>query len=365
MRAREKGILIGRMAPGPLNKISDVPGVRVGHYTLDTEKYKTGVTVVLPCPDSPYDRPLTAASFVFNGFGKTTGLLQVDELGSLETPVALTGTLNVGLVHDALVEYTIRQSPQPVKTVNPLVCECNDSGLSFSADRPVKKEHVFAAIESAGADFAEGDVGAGKGLRCHGLKGGIGSASRIVKLEGAGKSPQEEARQGGVPSQGPSPGEALPEASYTLGVLIQTNHGSLPDLCLAGLPAGRKIAARLQAEGEDKGSVIVVAATDAPLSDRQLRRVLKRAVTGLARAGSYFGSGSGDVFVGFSTCAANRIPREGPALRMVQLLAEDQLDLFFRAMAEATEEALVNSLLAAGPVTGFDGRRVRSLPEFI
>ena len=152
-----------------------------------------------------------AASFVLNGFGKTTGLLQVDELGSLETPIALTGTLNVGLVHDALVEYTASQAPERVRTLNPVVCECNDSGLSYSVDRPVKKEHVFAAIEAARADFAEGDVGAGKGTRCHGLKGGIGSASRIVELgEGADIAGE---------SAGPSP-------AFTLGVLVQTNHGN-------------------------------------------------------------------------------------------------------------------------------------------
>lgn len=346
MRIREKDIRIGRLPTGPLNKISDVPGVTVGHCTLDTPRYKTGVTVVCPCPDSAYQRPLVAASFVFNGFGKTTGLLQIQELGSLETPIALTGTLNVGLVQDALVEYVIRQEKERIKTLNPVVCECNDSGLSYSADRPVKKEHVFAAFANACTDFDEGDVGAGKGLRCHGLKGGIGSASRLVTLEGA---------------------EAY---TYTLGVLVQTNHGSLEDLRAGDRSLGQDIAARLDASKEcDKGSVIVLAATDAPLSDRQLRRVLKRAVTGLARVGSYFGHGSGDIFVGFSTCESNRLPRETAAgaspLRQIQAVNEDQLNHFFRAMAEATEEAVLNSLLAAGPLTGFDGLHMHSLAEFL
>lgn len=361
MRAREKGILIGRMTPGPLNKISDVPGVTVGHHTLDTDQYKTGVTMVMPCADSPYLRPLVAASFVLNGFGKTTGLLQVDELGSLETPIALTGTLNVGLVHDALVEYTASQAPERVRTLNPVVCECNDSGLSYSVDRPVKKEHVFAAIEAARADFAEGDVGAGKGTRCHGLKGGIGSASRIVEL-GEGADIAGEGADIAGESAGPSP-------AFTLGVLVQTNHGSLADLRLGDQLVGPRIAAELSAGEEDKGSVIVIAATDAPLSDRQLRRVLKRAAAGLARAGSYFGHGSGDVFVGFSNNEANRLPRETAAgaspLRQIQAINEDQMNLFFRAMAEATEEAVLNSLLMAGPVTGFDGLRVHCLSEFI
>lgn len=337
MRIRDFGINIGELPTGRLNKISDVPGVTVGHCTIATEKHNTGVTVVMPCEDDPFTNKLPCASFVLNGFGKTAGLIQVDELGTLETPIALTNTLNVGLVHDAMVEYMVRTAKTKVRSVNPIVCECNDASLSTITERAVQAEHVFAAIESATADFEEGAVGCGRGTTCHGLKGGVGSASRIVTLDGH---------------------------DYTVGVLIQTNHGRLSDLIISGDAIGRRIQRELDENKPDKGSCIIILATDIPLSDRQLRRVIKRCSVGLARLGSFIGHGSGEVFIGFST--ANRISaREKRDLIPVSMLNEDKIDLVFRAAAEATEEATLNSMAAAETVTGPKGAVRHWVGEYI
>ena len=338
MKARDAGIAVGTLPSGPRDAISDVAGVRVGHATVDTVAHKTGVTVILPCEDDPFLRKLTAASFVLNGFGKTQGLVQVDELGSLETPIALTGTLNVGLVHDAMVEYMLLRAEAggyPLVSVNPVVCECNDAALNWSRERAVDRRHVFAAIESASADFAEGDVGCGKGLTCHGLKGGVGSASRRFSIGGA---------------------------EYTLGAFVQANHGRLADLTVAGRAVGREIEARLREDAPDKGSCIVVFATDLPLSSRQLRRVIKRAGVGLARLGSFWGHGSGDICIGFTT--ANRQEPDAP-VGAYRCLREDLLDIPFRAAAECAEEAVLNALLSAGTVTGYSGKTRRSLRNYL
>ena len=337
------GISVGTLPSGPLGKISDVPGVTVGHCTVDTQTHKTGVTVVMPCADDMFAQKLPAAACVLNGFGKTAGLVQIGELGTLETPIALTNTLNVGLVYDAMVEYMVgrcAQSGTALRSVNPVVAECNDGGLNDIARRAVRQEHVFAAIENARADFEEGDVGAGKGMVCHGLKGGIGSASRIVELDGA---------------------------RYTLGVLALANHGRLEDLCIGGKSVGAKIAAHLGSAPEqqqDKGSCIVVMATDLPLCARQLERVVKRASVGLARLGSYIGHGSGEVFLGFST--TNRVPHESArAVLPCTVLHEGRIDAVFRAMGEATEEAVLRAMLCADTVTGFDGSTKYTIRNFI
>lgn len=339
MKARDIGLTIGRLPSGALDNLADVPDVRVGHATIDDARHKTGVTVVLPCAENPFTNKSVAASFVLNGFGKTLGLVQIDELGTLETPIALTNTLNVGIVHDALVEYTLRRCEAEgiaVTSLNPVVCECNDASLNDIRERAVTREHVFAAIEAARADFAEGDVGCGKGTTCHGLKGGVGSASRVLEIE---------------------------SERFTLGVLAQTNHGSLADLQIGGHPVGLEIDRRIREDAPDKGSCIVVVATDLPVSSRQLRRVIKRAGVGLARCGSIWGHGSGDVFVGFST--ANRVSADAPAIQTVRILREEWLELAFRACAEATEEAVINSLLSADTTTGYSGKVRRSLREFL
>ena len=337
MRIRDFGITVGELPTGKLNKISDVPGVTVGHCTIATEKYNTGVTVVMPCPDDPFTRKLPCASFVLNGFGKTAGLIQIDELGTLETPIALTNTLNVGLVHDAMVDYMVRTAKTKVRSVNPVVCECNDASLSTITDRPVRAEHVFSAIETASADFAEGAVGCGRGTTCHGLKGGVGSSSRVVTLDGT---------------------------DYTVGVLIQTNHGRLADLTVSGKNIGRDIRRELDENKPDKGSCIIILATDVPLTDRQLRRIIKRCSVGLARLGSFIGHGSGEVFIGFTT--ANRISaNEKHDIVPTSALKEDKIDVMFRAAAECTEEAVLNSMAAAEPVTGPNNALRHSLAEFL
>ena len=328
---------IGTMKPGPRNAITDVPGVRVGHCTVDTQTHKTGVTVILPCEDDIFLRKMPAACHVLNGFGKTAGLMQIRELGTLETPIALTNTLNVGLVQDALVEYMCRRGEAAgygVESVNPVVCECNDASLNDIRHRAVGAQEVLAAIESAAEEFALGDVGAGKGMTCHGLKGGIGTASRQLELAGE---------------------------IFTLGVLVLTNHGRLEDLTIQGRAVGREIFRRIGEDGPDKGSCIVILATDLPLTSRQLGRVIRRAGVGLARLGSFIGHGSGEVFVGFST--ANRM-EPGEGCMTLRCIREDSMDPAFRAMAEATEEAVLRSMLEASPVTGWTGKHRHSLGEF-
>lgn len=340
MRARDYGIIVGEMPTGKLNRITDVPGVKVGHATIIDEKHNTGVTVVMPCEDNPFTNKLTAAEHVLNGFGKTAGLMQIEELGTLETPIALTNTLNVGLVHDAMVGYMIdrcNKEGAALRSVNPVVCECNDSALNTITERAVREEHVLSAIENACLEFEEGAVGAGRGMTCHGLKGGIGSASRIVELDGR---------------------------EYVLGVLVQTNYGRLADLTIAGDRIGERIQKQMEESLPDKGSCIIIMATNLPLSDRQVKRIIRRAGVGLARLGSYIGHGSGEVFLGFTT--ANRVPhnRERAVLDMA-VIHEDCIDKAFRAMAEATEEAVLNSMLEAEKVIGPTGNVRRSLAEFM
>ena len=328
---------IGRMEPGTHNRITDVPGVKVGHCTVDNERHKTGVTVVLPCPDDIFQNKMVAAFHVLNGFGKTAGLMQIQELGTLESPIALTNTLNVGLVHDALVEYLCQQAEKngyAIRSVNPVVCECNDASLNDIRHRVIGQKEVFEAIETAGVDFAMGDVGAGKGMTCHDLKGGIGSASRIVEIG---------------------------QERFTLGVLVLTNHGSLKDLTIGGKNIGMDIERQIREDTPDEGSCIMILATDLPVTSRQLGRIIRRCSVGLARLGSYIGHGSGEVMIGFST--ANRIPAQGDVLN-IRSIHESQMDKAFRAAAEATEEAVVRSMLHAGTVTGYTGKVRRSLTEF-
>ncbi len=335
-RIRDYGVTVGHMQTGAKNKITDVPGVTVGHYTLDDERHKTGVTVILPAQDNLFADKMTAAVHVINGFGKTCGTVQVDELGYIETPIALTNTLNVGKVADALVGWTLercRKEDVPCFSVNPVVGETNDAGLNDIADRALGEAEVYAAIENACADFDEGDVGAGKGTSCFGLKGGIGSASRVLTLDG-----QE----------------------YTVGVLVQSNFGRTADLMIGGRPVGERIAAKIKEEqaSADKGSIMIVLGTDIPLSELQLGRVLRRAAVGLARTGSFIGHGSGDVVIGFTT--ANRHLRDDGSFRTMQAVNDRHIDRVFRAAAEAVEESVLNSMTAAERV----GNK-RSINEFL
>ena len=285
---------------------------------------------MLPPPANPYLEKLTAASQVFNGYGKTLGLVQVDELGTLETPIALTNTLNVGKVHDALVSYMIGLCAKDgvrLTSVNPVVCECNDSRLSDIARRPVGEKEVLAAIASASADFAQGAVGAGRGTTCYGMKGGIGSSSRIMEIDGQ---------------------------TFTLGVLVQSNYGASADFRAACLPEGL-------AES-DQGSIILIAATDLPLSARQLKRVIRRTSVGMARLGSYIGHGSGEIAVGFTTVLPENV---GDSFRVQRVLREEKMNIPFRAAGECAEEAILQSMWNADPDTARDGSPVPSLKEYL
>lgn len=337
-RISDYGVHVGTLPRGERNKITDVPGVRVGHATIKSEKYRTGCTVVLPTEQNIYTHKLIAASFVHNGYGKTCGTVQIDELGTLETPVALTNTLNVGLVADALVEYTVERCESEgvfARSVNPVVGECNDASMNTITDRPVKKEHVFSAIECASADFEEGDVGAGTGTGCYGFKGGIGSASRVIELDGK---------------------------SYTVGILVQSNYGATRDLMIDGKHIDQSILDKVNAAECDKGSIIVVLACDVPLSSRQMKRAVKRCSVGISRLGSYIGHGSGEVFIGFST--ANVIAPESEVMS-IRCINENVIDRVFRAVGEATEEAILNSMVCASAAPDLNGNIVHSLAEYL
>ena len=320
---------IGTLPQGPRDLITDVPGVRVGHATVDRGDCHTGVTVVLPPPADIFREKLTAASVVFNGFGKTLGLVQVDELGTLETPIALTNTLNVGRVYDALVSYMLQVSRREgyrLTSVAPVVCECNDSRLSDIAQRPVGEAEVMAAIASASEDFEQGAVGAGRGTVCYGMKGGIGSASRQI---------------------------ALDDETFTVGVLVQSNYGASRDFRMGCLPEGLAEC--------DKGSIILIVATDLPLSARQLKRMLRRTSVGMARLGSYIGHGSGEIAVGFTTA-----PRAVKGhFTTIRTLNEEDMNLPFRAVAEAAEEAILQSLLHASADVSLAGEAVPCLMDLL
>lgn len=338
-RMRDYGVTIGRMEPGLRNSITDVPGVLVGNVTLCNGDIHTGVTAILPHAGNLYEDKVPAACQVFNGYGKSTGFIQIDEVGTIETPIILTNTLSVGSAGSALVEYMLKQNPEICKTlptVNPVVCECNDGYLNDIRGLHIKREHVFQAIETAEEEFEEGAVGAGTGMCCFELKGGIGTASRRVSV-GDG---------------------------YTLGVLALTNFGVLPDLMIAGIPAGRIISNGRITEHVEKGSVILIIATDIPLSARQLKRIARRASMGLARTGSYMGNGSGEISVAFST--ANRVPQTANSdFQTITILDEWKIDAVFRAVVESVEEAVLNSMVCAAPTCGRDGHFKHSLNEYM
>lgn len=335
------GFRVGSLPHGPLNKISDVPGVTVGHCTLAQGDVQTGVTALLPHPGDTFHEKVLAASHVINGFGKTIGLVQIDELGTLETPILFTNTLSVGTAATALVKYMLDRCPDICETtgsVNPVVCECNDSGLNDIRGLHVTEADALAALADCRADFAEGAVGAGRGMRCHGLKGGIGSSSRAVELDGQ---------------------------TCHMGALVLSNHAKFDDLIVAGMPVAQRLEQAAQVPPhEDKGSIITVLATDVPLSERQLGRIARRAIVGLSRTGSYCGNGSGEIVIAFST--GNRIAHY-PQSDLVPLraVAENKMDLLFRAAAECVEESVLSSLLHAETVTGRNGLTVRSLADLL
>ncbi|RDU37337.1 S58 family peptidase [Neobacillus piezotolerans] len=331
-RIRDYGVKIGKLEPGNLNAITDVEGVAVGHVTLSDKQMQTGITAILPHQGNTFKEKLIASSHVINGFGKTMGTIQMAELGTLETPILLTNTLGIGTAADTLIDYMLDRNPEigrTTGTVNPIIGECNDMFLNDIRGKFVKREHVLQAIENASVEFMEGAVGAGTGMLCYSLKGGIGSASRKMEMQ---------------------------HGTYTIGVLVLSNFGILSDLRVTGKAIGQELKEAItQAyQEEDKGSIMIIVATDLPVSERQLNRILKRSVTGLSRTGSIITTGSGEVIIGFST--ATKIPHEKPQrLLSVPTIHEEDIDLAFRAIGEATEEAVLNSLVTAEAVVGRDG----------
>ncbi len=353
-RARDLGIEVGIFTPGRWNAITDVEGVRVGHTTVrEGDRVRTGVTAVFPHDGNAYQSRVPAAIHVGNGFGKLLGVTQVRELGEMETPILLTCTLCVWRAADAMVEWILgRDGMEGVRSLNALVGETNDGGLNDIRSRPVTADHVVAALESASTGpVEEGSVGAGTGTRAFGWKGGIGTSSRVLPDELSG---------------------------HTVGVLVQSNFGGILDI--AGAPVGRSLGRYsfrgtvsggeqepaptadpwLDQDDTGQGSIMIVVATDAPLSDRNLERLASRAMMGLARTGSFAGNGSGDYVIAFSTApSVRRLPGRLPA--EAAELGNDAMSGLFQAVVEATEEAIYNSLFKATSVTGM-GRTADALP---
>ncbi len=346
-RARDLGIIVGTLPPGPLNAITDVQGVQVGHATIiEGDNIRTGVTAILPHGGNLFREKVPAAVYVGNGFGKLMGSTQVEELGEIETPILLTSTLNVPRAADALLDWMLAlPGNETVRSINPIVAETNDGSLNDIRSRPVGREEVFTALRSAkSGPVEEGSVGAGTGTIAFGYKGGIGAASRLIPESSGG---------------------------YTVGALVQSNFGG--NLTINGAPVGRELG-RLSAKerlggnsapgdisNKEDGSIIMVVATDAPLDARNLRRLALRAMLGLGRTGSHASNGSGDYVIAFSVAPENRI-KPGERLRTVTVLGNDAVSPLFTATVEAIEEAIYNSLFRATTMTGFDGRRVEAIP---
>jgi D-aminopeptidase len=344
-RARELGIRPGILTPGPLNAITDVAGVRVGHATIrQGDHVRTGVTAVLPHGGNLFREKVPGAVFVGNAFGKLAGSTQVHELGTIESPIILTNTLSVGIAMEAVVRWTLAQpGNESVRSVNALVGETNDGGLNDIRGLHVTREHVEAAIAgAAGGPVEEGAVGAGTGTIAFGWKGGIGTSSRVVRQQ---------------------------DAAWTLGVLVQTNYGGR--LTISGVPLWREVnpprdplPAEAGSHGRDgrdaDGSCMIVVATDAPLDARDLERLAARAIFAMARTGSTYSNGSGDFAIAFSTHPSLRVTG-APAPHTRTILPTDGVSGLFEAVLDATEEAIYNSLLKAADTTG-GGRTARALP---
>ena len=329
-RATDLGLKIGLLPRGPHNAITDVPRVSVGHVTLvDGEgplqigrgPVRTGVTVILPHDGNIFQEKVTAAVHVLNGFGKSVGFPQVTELGRIESPIALTSTLSTWRVADALIDYLSEENPD-VYSFNPIVGECNDGYLNDIVGRHITAEHVFQAIRGATSpNTEEGAVGAGTGMTGFGWKGGIGTSSRSCEL---------------------------PAGVFTVGVMTLTNTGDARELRMDGVQIGRRLLPSDMME--DRGSIMMVVATDAPLSSRQLGRVGRRAGMGLARAGGIASHGSGDFIIAFSNATEQTY------------IEEEELTTLFRGVVESTEEAIVNSVLRAETVVGRDGNTRQGIP---
>ena len=334
-------IAIGSGKTGLRNNICDVPGVKVGHHTLidESKDIHTGVTVISPHDGNIFKEKVIASSYSFNGFGKTIGLLQVEELGTIETKIALTSTLCVNRIAEGIIEESLKDNSDiavTTGTVNPVVMECNDGAINNSRLRVLSSADYNEAVWNLQDDFSEGDIGAGAGMVCHGFKGGIGSSSRVIEID---------------------------NKEYTMGLICNSNFGSSNgrDLVFDGRKLGPLIKEK-DLEYEDKGSIVCVLATDIPLNERQLKRLLKRIELGIAKTGSYAGNGSGDVFLGFST-ANRRNHYVDKGISDVKYLSDDYINSLFKNVVEMTEEAVLNSLLYSKHVKGFR-KDCKSLQEY-
>ncbi len=339
-RPRDKEIIFGVLPPGSLNAITDVPGVKVGHFTkIEGNDIRTGVTAILPHGGNLFQQKVPAAIYVGNGFGKLAGTTQVQELGNIEAPIILTNTLSVAAGIEGVVRYSLEQKEnENAQSVNAVVGETNDGFLNNIRGMHISPEEVIQAINSAESGIvAEGNVGAGTGTVCFGWKGGIGTASR-----------------------------KLPESlgGYTVGVLVQTNFGG--NLQIDGLAVGEKMGRYPFRDAMEKsdGSCMIIVATDAPVLERNLERMAKRGMMGLAKTGGIASNGSGDYVIAFSTAEALRIPysAEDGILVTAEFIRNDDMSSLFMAVIEATEEAIINSLFAAESMEGRDGHRVENLP---
>lgn len=335
-------LLHGKWNKGKANLITDVPGVLVGHVTLkDAErKINTGVTAILPHGRNLFQEKVMAGVSIINGFGKSVGLMQIDELGTIETPIIMTNTLSTGTALTALVKYMLEQNKDigiKTGTVNCIIAECNDARLNDIRGLYVTENDVLNAISNADVTFEEGDVGSGTGMCCLGLKGGIGSASRIIPLDGK---------------------------DYTIGSIVMSNFGSSGNLMIDGDHIGERIE-KIKNANKDQGSIIIVIATDIPLSERQLKRVAKRATISLGRVGSYLGNGSGDVAIAFTT-ANNQTHYNDKNIIDIKMFYDDNIDCVFEATVEAVEESIISSLIHAKSTTsGFRIKSVKSLREYL
>ncbi|MEO9530811.1 P1 family peptidase [Roseibium sp.] len=335
--SRSFGLVCGSLETGRTNSITDIEGLSIGHLTVNAGDLRTGFTAIVPHQGNLFREKLVAAVEVINGFGKSAGLVQVEELGTLETPVLLTNTFAVGIGVNALIRRAISENPEigrSTGTVNPVVLECNDGYLSDIQAMALGEAEADAALSAASSDCAQGSVGAGTGMSAFGFKGGIGTASRVLELDGR---------------------------PFTLGALVLANFGKPGDLVL---PDGRRPHPKDKYPEEERGSVIVVLATDVPLESRQLKRVAKRAGAGLARLGAYYGNGSGDIALAFST--AQRISHfEERDLIVRDCLREGRIDLLFQAAAETTQEAVLNAMISSPAMRGRGRSKRPSLADWL
>ncbi len=324
---------------GQRNLITDVKGVKVGSITLQKENINTGVTAVFPHEGNIFQDKVMAAAAVLNGFGKSIGLMQIEELGTIETPIIMTNTLSVGTAATALTKYMLEQNKDidiTTGTVNCLVTECNDGRLNDIRGLHVTEEDVLSALSSPSEVFEEGAVGSGTGMCCLGLKGGLGSSSRILDADGK---------------------------EYAIGALVMSNFGSSGNLTIGGDHVGIRIKG-VQDMKKDEGSIIIIIGTDIPLSERQLKRVAKRAAISLGRTGSYMGNGSGDVAIAFTT--ANRVPHySNKDIIETKMFFDDSMDKVFEASVEAVEEAIISSLYHAKTTVGYLDKEVRGLRDYL